>query len=185
MAASAQIPCDDLERLAELIRARNANEVDIARVIGRPALLGHLGEYIASRIFNIKLHDTAVHPGSDGCFRAGPLEGKTVDVKMYSKRDGSLDIARQLPDYFLVLAGPKAPGVISGSTSPWGIKEVFLFETESLIARLKGRGVKIGTATSLRKGDWDRACIYPASTVAPLRLTDAQREALGCFDLFA
>ena len=63
-----------LERLADLIRERNANEVAITRIVGRPAQLGHIGEYIASRIFDIELEQDAAHRGSDGQFRSGPFE---------------------------------------------------------------------------------------------------------------
>ena len=35
---------DDLQRLAGLLRARNANEVEITQVIGRPAQLSHIGD---------------------------------------------------------------------------------------------------------------------------------------------
>ncbi len=70
----------DIEQLAELVRARNANEVAISRIIGRPAQIGHIGEYIASKIFGIELEDSAVHPGSDGRFIDGPLAGKSVNI---------------------------------------------------------------------------------------------------------
>ena len=62
-----------LERLADLIRERNANEVAITGIVGRPAQLGHIGEYIASRIFDIELEQDAAHRGSDGQFRSGPF----------------------------------------------------------------------------------------------------------------
>ena len=97
----------DLQRLADLICERNANEVAITGIVGRPAQLGHIGEYIASRIFDIELKQDATHRGSDGHFRSGQLAGKSVDVKFYAKREGVLDIKRKhLPDYYLVLAGP-------------------------------------------------------------------------------
>ena len=176
----------DLQGLADLIRERNANEVAITRIVGRPAQLGHIGEYIASRIFDIELEQDATHRGSDGHFRSGQLAGKSVDVKFYAKREGVLDIKRKhLPDYYLVLAGPKSSATSSkGSTRPWCIKEVFLFEAAPLVARLLARGVRVGTATSVRNEEWDRARIYPASSGDPLELAKDQMDALRLFDLF-
>ena len=176
----------DLQRLAELIHARNANEVAITGIVGRPAQLGHIGEYIASRIFDIELEQDATHPGSDGQFRSGQLAGKSVDVKFYAKREGVLDIKRKhLPDYYLVLAGPKSSATSSkGSTRPWCIKEVFLFEAAPLVARLLAHGVRLGTATSVRNEEWDRARIYPASSGDPPELAKDQMDALRLFDLF-
>ena len=52
----------DLQSLAALIRARNAIEIPITQIIGRPSQLGHIGEFIASRIFDIALEESAVHP---------------------------------------------------------------------------------------------------------------------------
>ena len=175
-----------LERLADLIRERNANEVAITGIVGRPAQLGHIGEYIASRIFDIELEQDAAHRGSDGQFRSGQLAGKSVDVKFYPKREGVLDIKRtHPPDYYLVLAGPKSSATSSkGSTRPWGIKEVFLFEAAPLVARLLARGVRVDTATSVRNEEWDRARIYPASSGDPLELAKDQMDALRLFDLF-
>ena len=57
-----------------------------------------------------------------------------------------------VPDYYLVLTGPKSMATNSNdATRPWGIDEVFLFEAEPLIDRLRDRGVKIGVATSVRE----------------------------------
>ena len=166
---------------------RNENEVAITRVIGRPALLGHIGEYIASQIFNIALAKKATNPGIDGWFRSFPLAGESVDIKMYAKREAMLDInPQQLPGYYLVLAGPKSSAVSSrGTVRPWGIKEVFLFEATPLVARLRRRGVNVGTATGVREAEWERARIFPASPGAPLRLTKDQQAALRRFDLYA
>jgi hypothetical protein len=48
-----------LERLAELLRERNRVSTEIAALIGRPALNSHVGEYIASQVFDIELYDKA------------------------------------------------------------------------------------------------------------------------------
>ena len=47
----------NLERLAELLRERNRVSTKIAALIGRPALNSHVGEYIASQVFDIELYD--------------------------------------------------------------------------------------------------------------------------------
>ena len=133
----------ELRALAELIRRRNENEVAISRVIRRPALLGHIGRYVASQIFDIAL-GPANQKGMSGRFRSGPLAGRSVVIKTYGKREGVLDINPESPpDFYLVLAGPKATAANSKDVvRPWGIKEVFLFEAHPLIARLRERKVR-------------------------------------------
>ena len=173
----------DLQRLAEFIRARNATEVEITRIIDRPAQIGHVGEYIASRVFDIALERSAVNPGSDGRFRSGPLAGKSVNVKMYGKRERRLDIRPEyLPGYFLVLTGPKSTAMDSkGRPRPWVVNDVFLFEAQPLIDRLRDRGVKLGVATSVREVEWKAARIYPVSSGSPLTLKQAQQDAIRLF----
>ena len=177
---------DDLERLACLLRVRNANEIEITRVIGRPAQLGHIGEYIAGRVFDIALEQSAAHPGSDGRFKSGPLAGKSVNIKMYGKREGALDIRPEyVPDYYLVLTGPKSTAMHSkGTTRPWGINQVFLFEAKPLIDRLHKRGVELGVATSVREEEWKSARIYPASPGSLLELSKGQQDDIRLFDAF-
>ena len=156
---------DDLQLLADLLRARNANEVEITRIIDRPAQLGHIGEDIASRISDIALERSAVHPGSDGRFRSGPFAGKSVNIKMYGKREGLLDTNPcYVLDCYLVLTGPMDTAMNSrGATRPWSVNEAFLFEAGPLIGRLRGRGIKLGTAASVRKEEWEAARIWPVS----------------------
>jgi hypothetical protein len=57
---------DDLVRLADLVRERNALELAISALISRPAAIGHIGEFIASRIFGITLEQSASARGIDG-----------------------------------------------------------------------------------------------------------------------
>lgn len=170
----------DIELLAKLIKERNANEVAITNIIKRPAQLGHLGEYIASKIFSIELEESAVHVGSDGVFTKDPLVGKSVNIKMYGKREGILDIGEEyVPDYYLVLAGPKATQSTSkGATRPWVIKEVFLFDGPALVGRLRKRGVKIGIAISVVLAEWESARIYPSSEDSPLKIDENQERLL-------
>ena len=98
-----------MEHLASLIKQRNALDREIAQVLGRPALPGHFGEFVAARIFNIALHESAAHKASDGYFGDGLLAGKTVNIKYYPKREGDLDMNRDTPRIFIwCLPGRKA-----------------------------------------------------------------------------
>ena len=172
-----------IRKLAELVRKRNLIDEEISQVIGRPAHIGHVGEFLASEIFGVNLEASASHPVWDGQFTEGPFGGKTVDVKFYAKREGLLDIgAEAQPDYFLVFAGPKVPASGSkGATRPWIIEEVFLFGAKALAERLRARGVKLGVATSVRNEEWEAARIYPPGSGSPLRLSNDQQKALSLF----
>ncbi len=174
---------DDITRLARLIGARNAIDNDIAGLIGRPAQIGHLGEYIAARIFDIELEKSATHKGSDGDFRGGPLAGQTVNIKWYGKLEGVLDINPEAtPDYYLVLAGPRSAAASSrGTVRPWVIESVYLFDTHKLMPALRDRGVRLGIATSVAKQFWDEAEIYPSQRNQEVTLSDEQRGLLGLF----
>lgn len=172
----------DLTRLADLLRQRNDLDREIAALTGRPALPGHLGEYIAAAIFDIELHPSAVSKGSDGRFRSGPLAGRTVNVKWYSAFCGLLDIRPDaLPEYFLVLAGPRTPAVSSRNTTlPLVIASVYLFQAATLVHALTGR-VKIGVATSVAIPFWDAAELYPTNRNTCFPLSDEQRRLLSSF----
>lgn len=171
-----------LQGLAALIRRRNSVDGEIAELIGRPALIGHVGEYLAAEIFDIRLHESAVHKGSDGYFADGCLAGKSVNIKFYSANSGLLDIARQSPpDYYLVLTGARTATTTSrGETRPWGIDAAFLFNHAALVSELSGR-VKIGVETSVRRHYWDAAEVYPSGANPELRLTPCQIETLKMF----
>ena len=75
-----------------MIRQRSEVEVAITRIIGRPAQIGHIGEYIAAKVFRIALAPSASEKGYDGRFEDGPPQGRTVNIKWYAKREGVLDI---------------------------------------------------------------------------------------------
>ena len=174
----------ELEQLASLLARRNAIDEQIAALIGRPAIRGHVGEWIAHEIFGVTLEESAVQKGFDGRFADGPLAGKTVNVKWYGKREGLLDINPDgVPDYYLVMTGPKAVAMTSrGQTRPWVITEVFLFDAPALVERLRRLGRRLGVAASVRQHEWEAARVYPAAAPrARLTLTDAQREALKLF----
>ncbi len=172
-----------LRDLAAAIRRRNVVAEQVASLVGRPALIGHVGEFIASRVFGIELEESASAKGIDGHFQGGPLAGMSVNVKWSTKHDGLLNVNPEaLPDYYLVLAGPRTPAVSSrGSVRPWVIESVFLFDASSLVARLRQRGVKVGVATSVVRALWDEAEVDPVSRNPALTLADAQREALALF----
>lgn len=174
---------DQLGRLAALIKERNKVEVEITAIINRPAQIGHIGEYIASHIFDLLLHDSAVTKGSDGTFQSGPLAGRSVNVKWYGKLERMLDInPNGLPDYYLVLTGPLATAMSSkGLTRPWVIKSVFLFDATSLVATLQAANAPIGTAAGVKKALWEAAEIYPVQRNPTLPLTADQRAQLSLF----
>lgn len=173
----------DLGRLAQLIRNKNAVDSQIATLIGRPALIGHVGEYIAAEIFGIELEGSAARKAIDGRFASDPLSGATVNIKWYAKQEGLLDLTPEsLPDYYLVLAGPRQPAASSrGTHRPWLIRTVFLFEANDLIQELGMRGVKVGIATSVAKEFWAEAEIYPTQANRQLVLSDEQRALLALF----
>ena len=170
---------EQIQRLAELVKQKNYADGKIADLIGRPTLPGHFGEFIAARVFGIELHDSAVQKGSDGRFADAPLSGRTVEIKYYPKNEGILDIKVDgVPDYYLVLTGPKSAAVSSrGKTRPWVIEAVYLFETAPLMKRLTA---KIGIATSVRREFWQESEIYPIANPA-FPLTQSQRDVLALF----
>ena len=174
-----------LVNLAELIRERNETSAEIAALIGRPAIFGHVGEYLASSIFDIQLNESASSKGTDGHFRAGPLAGKSVNVKWYGKQESILDITpRCLPDFYLVMTGPKSSAASSRETTrPWLIEHVYLFDAKILVSELSDRKLKVGIATSVRQCYWKDAEIYPHQTNQEYILSEEQKKMLRQFGL--
>ena len=177
------VETDSLARAAALLRQRNAIDVELARLIHRPMTSGHLGEWIAAQIFDIELEASAVAAGIDGRFRSGPLQGRTVNIKWYLKREGLLDMTESTAlDYYLVLTGPPSLAVSSrGTTRPWCIEAVYLFEARQLQAEQIVRGVKRGGASSVIKKQWKAAEIYPSASNPELAVTPQQAEQLRLF----
>ena len=167
---------DDLAHLADLLRTRNGIDSEIARIIGRPLVAGHMGEWVASRIFDVELHTSATNRGSDGRFRSGPLAGQTVNVKWPMRHNGLLDIKDDPSlDYFLVLTGPPVPPSSSrGMSWAWCVQTVFLFDAPKLIQQQRARGVQLGAASSVTKRQWDAAEIYPQARNTAMRLSPDQ-----------
>jgi hypothetical protein len=174
-----------LHRLAELIKQRNTVEVEMTAFTGRPATLGHLGEYIAGNVFGIDLLKSAAHKGIDGHFATGPLSGYSVNIKWYAAHQNLLDITPlALPDFYLVMTGSKSESMSSrGRSQPWAIEHVYLFQADALVEQLQKYRVKIGTATSIREHLWLEAEIYPAQRSGRLILTDEQCHKLALFRL--
>ena len=174
---------DELKTLGDLIKTKNDIETQISQIIDRPGLQGHIGEFIAGKIFDLELHEDATKRGSDAVFKSGSIAGKNVNIKWYAKRENVLDINPIDPaEYYLVLAGPKSSMTSSRGTSrPLVINSVFLFESESLISQLKKRTVKIGIATSVTQKQWSDAEIFPNQGNNLLPVTEKQKELLGYF----
>jgi len=172
-----------LERVAALIAERNAVDAEIGAITGRPVVAGHLGEWIAAQIFDITLESSAVAKGIDGRFTSGVLEGRTVNVKWYAKREGNVDLTDDSDaDFYLVMTGPRAAPVSSrGGARPLRITGVYVFGIPELLRELRDRGVKIGIATSVRVGDWKAAEVFPLQANQALVLSDDQRDALKLF----
>lgn len=187
---------DELKALAVLLKQRDAIDEQIAKVIDRPASTGHIGEFIASKIFAIDLTSSASNKGHDGHFLHGPLAGKTVNIKFYAKQGNMLDLPQnaeptmaELANYYLVLAGPIASAALSkGTHQPLVIQKVFLFEAKQIIQGIHERAMNkhgkpaiIGTATSVPKQFWDEAEIYPQQRNNTLSLTPEQQQLLALF----
>jgi hypothetical protein len=172
----------ELIDLACFIHQRNQLDGEITRLLGRPANAGHIGEYVASIIFSIKLEKSASNKGFDGFFTEMPFKDRSVNIKWFANNDGLLDInADALPDYYLVLTGPKSHAISSrGQIHPWVINFVYLFDSHQVIFDLKNRNSKIGNATSIQKHLWDNAEIFPAHNRL-FELSQEQREALQLF----
>ncbi len=174
----------DLDKLADLLAELNSIGNRISEITQRPATIGHTGELIASQIFDIELEESTSEKGFDGHFRSGSLSGKTVNIKWYSKQEYLLDITpNSLPDYYLVMTGPKdLEGTSKGGMRPWLINSVFLFNAAELVIELTARGVIVGTASSVRKHEWQAAEIYPNKRSMVYRMTDEQMAQILAFD---
>lgn len=172
---------EKLQSLVKKIKQKNIIDAEIARILERPAERGHTGEYIASRIFNIKLGKSASAKSIDGHFTSGDLTGRTVNIKWYGKQENSLDISKEDgPNFYLVMTGPESVSSSSrGTTRPWLISYVFLFDSAKLIQDLKN--VKQGIATSVKKRLWEIAEIYPEPRNSQLILSLEQRRLLESF----
>jgi len=174
---------DDLAALAALLSERNHIDQRISALIQRPATQGHIGEFIASRVFGIQLSPSASNKAIDGYFTSGPLKGRSVDIKFYGKQEGLLDVNKEeQPDFYLVLTGPRSAAMSSrGQTRPCVVDHVYLFDGDALAAELARRNVQFGVAASVQKAQWEAAEIYPIQCNRALVLTERQRSLLAWF----
>jgi hypothetical protein len=153
-----------------------------ARALGRPSPFYADTAYASTtprRITSPKL-------GATRCSNSDPpLQDRTVNIKWYLKREGLLDTTESTAlDYYLVLSGPPSAAVSSrGTTRPWCIEAVFLFDARRLRSEQIMRGVKRGVASSVIKRQWAAAEIYPSPTNAQLTLSPQQVEQLKLFAL--
>lgn len=173
----------NLARLAELLRARNTVESNIANLLSSSVSLGTVGERIAAQIFGITLIPSAQHSEFAGIFANQPFAGKTVDVQWYPRREGFLNIhSAPAPDYILVLAGPRQESsTVRALVNPWLISSVHLFHTQELLLALRERGVQIGSHTSVINQLWERSEIFPTARSHLLQLGAEQRQLLQLF----
>lgn len=177
----------NLTQLAELIKRRNTIDGEIAALIDRPPHSGHIAEYVAAAIFGIDLHASASTKADDGRFVDGPLQGRSVNIKYGSRRDGTLNLVESLdpadhPDVYLVLTGPTVGALSSrGRTAPWVIHAVYLFASRDLLQALSARGRRPGVATSVLRELWEAAMIFPDPRYPIFQLTSSQRENLRLF----
>ncbi|MBX3059689.1 MAG: hypothetical protein KF770_24835 [Anaerolineae bacterium] len=174
---------EELIQLAGFIEQRNEIAGKITALIGRPAQIGHIGEYIASKIFDITLQESAVARSIDGCFSTGQLANCSVNVKWYGKQEGLLDVSQNSqPNYYLVMTGPHTnAGKSRGEVRPWVIDFVYLFKADQLVKMLQERGTKVSVATSVPKRYWHDAEIYPSQNNPDLILSAAQKELIVLF----
>ncbi len=167
----------ELVKLSELIKLRNKVEIEAAEILEKPLLIGNVGDYIASEVFDIELHKDKKKKACDGYFRSGLLKGKSVNIKFYGRRGRLLDINQEaLPDYYLVMMGEPT----KLSRCPWNIESVHLFRAEEIEEELKAR-VKLGTATSVRQRYWEKAIIYPHNNSEAYKISVEQFEMLELF----
>lgn len=170
-----------LREVADLVAQRNEIDQELANIVGRPVVAGHLGEWIAGQIFGIELESSGSQRGYDGRFTRGDLAGRSVNVKWYSRQQGLLDISPHPADYYLVLAGPTSAAASSRDAHrPLVIVAVYLFDMAALLAVLADAGRRPGTATSVKSQHWAEAQIFPAPS-SRFPLSADQVEALELF----
>jgi len=175
---------EEFQELVNAIKCLNTAGEVISRIIERPAEKGHTGEYIASRVFDIQLHPSAVQKDSDGFFTTGPLAGREVNIKWYAHCAWILDLKADAPSglFYLILTGPVGTmGSSKGKLNPWVITRVYLFDGDALVSTLRSTGVKIGVASSVRQQLWHAAEVYPDSNCNLLTLTRQQKDLLALF----
>lgn len=77
-----------LDWVAKLIAQHNAVDAEISAIIGRPALPGHLGEWIAAHVFELQLESSAAAKSIDGRSTLVPASMKRTR-RSWSRRSSS------------------------------------------------------------------------------------------------
>ena len=168
-----------IQRVADLLRERNAIDARIAQIIGRPVTSGYLGEWVASQIFDIELDAPAAGGRIDGRFRSGSLKDRTVSVKWHLWQKCALGTSGPAaPDYYLVLTGPPAPES-RGTARPWCIDSVYLFDGPQVRAEQESGAWRLAPAVAKQR--WLAAEIYPEPGSPLLRITRQQSTLLRLF----
>lgn len=173
----------NLSHLAELVRARNAVESNIANLLGSAVNLDTVGEFIAANVCGIRLIPSVQHNEFAGIFTNAALMGKTVDIRWYTRREGFLNVHTDpTPDYTLVLAGPKLDqNEARALVNPWIITSVYLFHTQELLHTLRTRSVRVGPRVSVNSQLWEQAEIFPTPRNHLFVLTTEQHQLLQLF----
>jgi hypothetical protein len=153
---------ESVTAVARLVRERNEIDGEITRIINRPAVAGHLGEWLASQLFDIDLEPRDSAEAFDGRFASGPLATRTVNIEWISKRNGELGpTSSRAIDFHLVFTGPKALALtVKGLARPVRINACYLFDARELESRQAAQGPASGAASLLAE-EWDAAEIFP------------------------
>ena len=153
---------NSIGKLADLLKDRNKIDQQIAGIISRPAEKGHISEWIASKVFSIELNRNRNEKGYDGIFTEGSLKGKKVDIKYYTVNQHQIDLNPEISEdvYLLILTGPHRSASSENQYRQFCISDIYLFNERELCDKLKS-GVRVGKATSVKEGYWDRRKIYP------------------------
>ncbi|CAI7976823.1 hypothetical protein FRAHR75_290070 [Frankia sp. Hr75.2] len=81
-----------------------------------------------------------------------------------------------------LFTGPASAAASSrGGTRPWTIAAVYLFDAQRLLDELRARGVRTGTAASVRAAHWEAAEIFPRANSELLTVEPEQARLLRLF----
>jgi hypothetical protein len=154
---------ESVTAVARLVRERDVIDGEITRIINRPAVAGHLGEWLASELFDIDLEPPGSAEAFDGRFASGPLATGTVNIEWISRRDEQLDPdSSRAIDFHLVFTGTRALALTTkGLVRPVRINACYLFDARELEARQAARGATSCAAAGLRAEEWNAAEIFP------------------------
>ncbi len=108
----------------------------------------------------------------------------TQNIQISAQHECRYRHHRAALDYYLVLTGPPSAAVSSrGTTRPWCIEAVFLFDARQLRSEQIARGVMRGVASSVTRQQWAAAEIYLSATNPRLNISPQQAGQLRQFGL--